>query len=49
MDIDILVVLVYFIFLMSLGWVFRSAAANTSEYFRGGGRMLWWMVAPVHS
>ncbi|AJR05050.1 transporter [Photobacterium gaetbulicola] len=44
MDIDILVVLVYFVFLMSLGWVFRSAAANTSEYFRGGGRMLWWMV-----
>ncbi|MCQ1057672.1 sodium:solute symporter family transporter [Photobacterium sp. DNB23_23_1] len=44
MDIDILVVLVYFIFLMSLGWVFRSAASNTSEYFRGGGRMLWWMV-----
>ncbi|MGF1700911.1 transporter [Photobacterium makurazakiensis] len=44
MDIDIIVVLVYFTFLMSLGWVFRSAAANTSDYFRGGGRMLWWMV-----
>ncbi|MGV2987817.1 sodium:solute symporter family transporter [Vibrio sp. E150_011] len=44
MDIDIIVVLVYFLFLISLGWVFRSAASNTSEYFRGGGRMLWWMV-----
>ncbi|MEZ9925258.1 transporter [Vibrio breoganii] len=44
MDIDIIVVLVYFIFLIGLGWVFRSAASNTSEYFRGGGRMLWWMV-----
>ena len=44
MDIDIIVVLGYFIFLIGLGWVFRSAASNTSEYFRGGGRMLWWMV-----
>lgn len=44
MDIDIIVVLVYFLFLIGLGWVFRSAASNTSEYFRGGGRMLWWMV-----
>ncbi len=44
MDIDILIVLVYFAFLIALGWVFRSAADNTSEYFRGGGRMLWWMV-----
>ena len=44
MDIDIIIVLVYFAFLIGLGWVFRSAAANTSEYFRGGGKMLWWMV-----
>lgn len=44
MDIDIIVVLVYFLFLIALGWVFRSAASDTSEYFRGGGRMLWWMV-----
>ncbi|KII75352.1 sodium:solute symporter family transporter [Vibrio renipiscarius] len=44
MDIDIVIVLVYFLFLIALGWVFRSAADNTSEYFRGGGRMLWWMV-----
>ncbi|MFA0413292.1 transporter [Vibrio renipiscarius] len=44
MDIDIVIVLVYFLFLIGLGWVFRSAADNTSEYFRGGGRMLWWMV-----
>jgi len=44
MDVDIIVVLVYFVFLMGLGWAFRAAAANTSEYFRGGGKMLWWMV-----
>ena len=44
MNIDIAIVLVYFAFLIGLGWVFRSATANTSEYFRGGGKMLWWMV-----
>lgn len=44
MNIDIVVVLVYFVFLFGIGWMFRSASANTSEYFRGGGRMLWWMV-----
>jgi len=44
MDIDVIVVLVYFVFLLGIGWMFRSAADNTSEYFRGGGRMLWWMV-----
>jgi Na+/proline symporter len=44
MNIDIIVVLMYFIFLIGLGWAFRSAATDTSEYFRGGGRMLWWMV-----
>ena len=44
MDIDVIVVLVYFGFLLGIGWMFRSAADNTSEYFRGGGRMLWWMV-----
>lgn len=44
MNIDIIIVLGYFAFLISLGWVFRSAAENTSEYFRGGGKMLWWMV-----
>ncbi len=44
MDIDIIVILVYFLFLLGIGWMFRSASKNTSEYFRGGGRMLWWMV-----
>ncbi|MGB5446195.1 MAG: transporter, partial [Psychromonas sp.] len=44
MDIDVMIVLVYFALLLGMGWIFRSAADNTSEYFRGGGRMLWWMV-----
>jgi len=44
MDINVVVVLGYFVFLLAIGWMFRSASDNTSEYFRGGGRMLWWMV-----
>lgn len=40
MNIDIAIVLVYFAFLIGLGWVFRSATANTSEYFRGGGKKM---------
>ncbi|WP_086981043.1 sodium:solute symporter family transporter [Vibrio aphrogenes] len=44
MNIDIYIVLGYFIFLIVVGWMFRSATTSTSEYFRGGGKMLWWMV-----
>ena len=42
--IDILVVVVYFTFLITIGWLFRSYTSSTSDYFRGGGKMLWWMV-----
>ncbi len=42
--IDYLVIAFYFAFLGGLGWYFRHAAANSSEYFRGGGRMAWWLV-----
>ncbi|GAA0178893.1 Na+:solute symporter [Clostridium sediminicola] len=41
---DILVVIVYFAFLVAIGWLFRSFTSSTSDYFRGGGKMLWWMV-----
>ncbi|GAB7218325.1 sodium:solute symporter family protein [Vibrio comitans] len=45
MNIDILVVGVYFIFMIAVGIIFkRFAGNNTSDYFRGGGKMLWWMV-----
>ena len=44
MDIDVVVVLVYFGFLLGIGWMFRDASSSTSDYFRGGGKMLWWMV-----
>lgn len=43
--IDYLIIGFYFVFLAGLGWYFRRAAsANSSEYFRGGGRMAWWLV-----
>ncbi|MEP5613876.1 MAG: hypothetical protein ABJP45_16615 [Cyclobacteriaceae bacterium] len=42
---DYLVIGLYFILIISIGVVFaRMAGKSTSDYFRGGGRMLWWMV-----
>ncbi|MFI3237050.1 MAG: hypothetical protein R3Y47_03355 [Lachnospiraceae bacterium] len=42
--VDICVILVYFLFLIAIGWIFRTFSSSTSDYFRGGGKMLWWMV-----
>ena len=44
MDLNTAVVLIYFCFLISIGWAFRNLTSNTSDYFRGGGNVLWWMV-----
>ncbi|MEZ8604602.1 sodium:solute symporter family protein [Vibrio splendidus] len=44
MTIDTFVVLAYFFFLIAIGWMFRKFTTSTSDYFRGGGKMLWWMV-----
>ncbi len=41
---DAIIVGIYFIFLMAIGWMFRTFTSTTSDYFRGGGNMLWWMV-----
>jgi solute:Na+ symporter, SSS family len=41
---DLLVVFVYFAILIVVGWFFRKFTSSTSDYFRGGGKMLWWMV-----
>ncbi len=44
-DINAVVVLAYFVFMVGIGLLFRKMASNsTSDYFRGGGKMLWWMV-----
>ncbi|MFK8032269.1 MAG: transporter [Gammaproteobacteria bacterium] len=35
----------YFLLILGIGFAFRRMATqSTSDYFRGGGRMLWWMV-----
>ncbi|KHT64379.1 transporter [Photobacterium gaetbulicola] len=44
MDLNILIIGFYFLFLIAIGWMFRKFTKSTSDYFRGGGNMLWWMV-----
>ena len=41
---DFVVVFFYFGFLIVTGVLARKFISNTSDYFRGGGKMLWWMV-----
>ncbi len=42
---DYLVIGLYFTLILAIGVVFsRMASKSTSDYFRGGGKMLWWMV-----
>jgi Na+/proline symporter len=39
------VIVGYFLLIIGIGFTFKKMAAkSTSDYFRGGGRMLWWMV-----
>jgi SSS family solute:Na+ symporter len=38
------VLAVYFVFMLSLGVVFRKFTKSSSDYFRGGGNVLWWLV-----
>lgn len=45
LNIDAVVVLAYFAFMVAIGLIFRKmASSSASDYFRGGGKMLWWMV-----
>jgi Na+/proline symporter len=41
---DYLVIAFYFVFMAGIGWICRKFITSTSEYFRGGGKMLWWMA-----
>lgn len=42
---EYLVIAGYFLLIIGIGFTFKHMAAkSTSDYFRGGGRMLWWMV-----
>ena len=44
MDLNTSVIVIYFTFLIIIGWTFRNLTKNTSDYFRSGGNVLWWMV-----
>lgn len=45
MTYEYLVIAGYFLLIIGIGFTFRKMAKkSTSDYFRGGGRMLWWMV-----
>ena len=41
---DYAVIGFYFAFIITVSWVFRRFVSNVSDYFRGGGKALWWMV-----
>ena len=42
---DTAVICGYFILLVLISFIFKKMASkSSSDYFRGGGRMLWWMV-----
>ena len=42
-SLDLIVVAVYFGFTLTVGLLFRRQVSDASEYFRSGGRLLWWM------
>ncbi len=41
---DYIVIGVYLIFMLSLGPIYKSFSKTASDFFRGGGGMLWWVV-----
>lgn len=41
---DYAVIVFYFGFMLGMGWLASRFVKNTSDYFRGGGQMLWWLV-----
>ncbi|WP_438481917.1 sodium:solute symporter family transporter [Oleiharenicola lentus] len=41
---DYAVLIFYFVYMLAISWVFRKFVTNVSDYFRGGGKAVWWMV-----
>ncbi len=41
---DFLVIGVYLSLVLSIGFIVKKVSRNASDYFRGGGNMLWWMA-----
>ena len=41
---DYTVIGVYFAFMLVIGAIFHRSNKSTSDFFRGGGKVLWWIV-----
>ena len=41
---DYAVIAFYFLFMLLMGWLASRFVKNSSDYFRGGGQMMWWLV-----
>lgn len=41
---DYAVLVFYFLYMVVISWVFQRFVTNVSDYFRGGGKAVWWMV-----
>lgn len=41
---DYVVIAFFVVFMVSLGPIFKHFSKDDSDYFRGGAKMLWWMV-----
>ena len=41
---DYIVITAYFCLLLTVGYLTSKFVTNTSDYFRGGGTMMWWLV-----
>ncbi|MCC6683060.1 MAG: hypothetical protein IT445_19350 [Phycisphaeraceae bacterium] len=44
LGVEIVVIAVYLVFLLVIGWLYSKANRDVSDYFRGGGKAVWWMV-----
>jgi SSS family transporter len=42
--VDYAVLIFYFAFMLAISFAFRRFVTDVSDYFRGGGKALWWMV-----
>lgn len=41
---DYISIAFFFLFMLALGPIFKRYSKDDSDFFRGGGQMLWWMV-----
>jgi solute:Na+ symporter, SSS family len=41
---DYIIIAFYLVFMLAIGLVFRKMSKNTSDYFRAGGAMPWWLT-----